>query len=117
LEDSVGQEAESCPGSPSESLKRTALELLRRKVRVPQVKWEPENTCGSACTGGYIPLHLKQLLAEAQSGGCAQMSPRVAIEQKQPLLGRAVLLPDGSDYLFCSHDCAGMCSHIAWNSI
>ena len=107
LDDALGHQG---PSFPSDSLQHTALALLRRKVRVPDVGWEPENSCGSSCTGGYIPLQLQQLLNESQGQACAEATPAGA-GQRQPLLGRAVLLPDGSDYLFCSHDCAGALLH------
>lgn len=108
LDDTSAQQNASCLGSPLKTLKRTALAMLRRNVRVPDVAWEPQDSCGSSCTGGYIPLHLQQLLEESQGQDCSQSTPELPGKQQQPLLGRAVLLPDESDYLFCSHDCAGV---------
>jgi hypothetical protein len=111
LDDGAPQQTASCPASPSGGLQRTALQLLGGQLRVPAVRWEPESSCAATCTGGYIPFHLKQLLAESKGEEGARMMPRAGIKRKQPLLGRAVLLPDRSDYLFCSHDCAGVQSH------
>jgi hypothetical protein len=107
------KETAGCPASPSGGLQRTALQLLGGQLRMPAVRWEPESSSAATCTGGYIPLHLKQLLAESKGEEGSGIMRRAGIKRKQPLLGRAVLLPDRSDYLFCSHECAGVCSPIA----
>lgn len=106
-QDKPGQQGASSSDRSSQSIKETALALLGGNLRVPEVGWAPENVCESLCTGGYIPLHLKQLLSEAKEQELQNSAKASGTPQQETLLGRAVRLLDGSDYLFCSHDCAG----------
>jgi hypothetical protein len=108
----IGNENAS-PSSPehlSESIKLTALAMLRREVRVPDVPWQPQNECASACNGGHVPLHLQQLLAQVTGAQRGEVRKPPIKTTPENYLGRAILLPDASDYLFCNHDCAA----IAW---
>ena len=114
------------PPPGTESPAAVAASLLDGSQKLPEkvvaasgisVADGPEHMCE-----WLVPHHLRRLRAEAR--GLAAADPSQAASesesdgsrdasmsgsaQRQAHLGRAVTLPDGSPYLFCSHDCAAL---------
>lgn len=101
------QAATDAGGAPS--VNDTANALLSGELELPDVGWEPKDPAPTESERPDVPVLLRTLLHCC--GSRVQQRPRQhAQEQKDTLLGNAIVLGDGSDWMFCSHDCAA----VAW---
>lgn len=105
-------EQASEPSAPETcSLRQTALDLLSGEVQAPAVEWEPERPL-TAAAAAEVPLTLRMLLHHC-SVSQQQLPPQQTTKQGSvTVLGNAIILPDGSEWMFCSHDCAAL----AWTT-
>lgn len=104
-------------GEPSEpqtrSLHQTALDLLSGDVQAPAIEWEPGRPTTAAAAAAKIPLTLRMLLHHCNAN-LQQLPPGHTTQQGEAaLLGKAIILLDGSEWMFCSHDCAAL-AWVTW---
>ena len=110
---SVAEHGRATGAVDAHDLHDSAQALLDGQLTVPAVNWEPEGSAEAAPNPAEVPLHLRILLHHC-SPSFKQLPQEQAEEQRgTSLLGDAVILGDGSDWLFCSHDCAGI-AWLAW---
>eukprot|EP00892_Ulva_mutabilis_P007169 jgi/Ulvmu1/4824/UM020_0109.1 len=94
-------------------LHEAAQSLLAGELAVPPVDWEPEAPAPKAVRASDTPVSLRSLLHCCRP--CTQQHPQQQDQEQRDisLLGKAVMLDDGSDWMFCSHDCAAL-AWVTW---
>lgn len=106
---SVFEQAQDTADPQPCTLREAALALLSGDTQVPTVEWEPEQPTLETTQGAEVPLTLRMLLQR-----CSETPQQLPPEQAGlPLLGKAIVLPDESEWMFCSHECAAL-AWVTW---
>lgn len=96
----------------SDAIRETALGLLSGTVQMPIVDWQPLLPKQSVRMS-QIPWHLHSLLSHCGYSPEDRSQEAITGDEEPTLLGNAIKLPDGSDWMFASHESAAL-AWVTW---